>query len=146
MVETGVRGMRQLGVAGMLVLAGYGAALAQAAKQAEPVKKVLSGCVTASVAVPGTLVLRSAESCTELAGALARKSLAGHEASLEGMLTEATAEMPETLRIVLVKHVGETCQETCTPEPPGRRGLRKKEVPAGNASTPGVQAPEPKPE
>ncbi len=134
--------MKRSWMLGVLLLTAGVMAWPQTAKPATAgkTKAMLTGCVTRSAAVPDALVLRSKESCSQLAGAGAKNSLVGHEVSLEGKLDLATADTPETLHITAVTQVGGACTQTCTLEPPGKRGLRKKEIPAGKASTPGMQA------
>ena len=134
------------GIRGMMCMAAAMALLVSPAawgqgKTPAAAKSQMSGCVTRSKAVPDALVLRSKESCSQLAGSLAKDSLVGHEVSLEGRLSVATDKMPETLQVTGVRSVGEACSATCVLEPPGKRGLRKKETPAGEGSTPGAQQP-----
>ncbi len=126
--------MSRVWIVSLVAIAGCAASWGQETK---PAKTVVEGCVTRSTMVHDVLVLRSKDSCVQLAGEAAKDSLLGHVVTLNGTLSEATSKAPETLQVMSVNHVGEICSETCTLEPPGRRGLRKKEVPAGPASTPG---------
>lgn len=93
----------------------------------KPKSEIISGCVTPSTQDKGKLVVRSKDSCSELGGKQAVAGrLSGHIATLEGTLTEATSADPETFTILSVKEIGQTCTETCTLEPPGSRGLKRK--------------------
>ena len=120
-------------------------ALAQ--KTAERSKlEIFTGCVTPSTQDKGKLVLRSKESCSELAGNLVSASkLAGHTVTLEGALAPASGPEPETLTVSAVKQVGEACSSTCSLEPPGSRGLGKKKGEAIDkiGGTPGNSKTEP---
>ena len=96
-----------------------------------------TGCVTATPDDTTSLVLSAPSGCSLLSGKLAKARLAGHVVVLKGTLLDATPTTPQTLLIDNVQSVGAACQETCTLEPPGHRGLHSKPKNGTQAGTPG---------
>lgn len=135
--------MRWMWFAGVMLF-GAGVPQGKAQETKPPAKTKLTGCVTRSAATD-QLVLQSEKSCTRVLGKADPAKLVNHEVTLEGVFRAATAKEPESIEVSGVSRVGEACSATCTLESPGKRGLRKKEKPAGDASTPGAQPTVPKP-
>ena len=96
-----------------------------------------TGCVKPWTDEPETLLLAEADSCSVLKGKLATKSLAGHTVTLSGAFTDATSSAPQSITVEKISRMTEACSETCTPQPPGHRGLSKHERPGGQGGTQG---------
>lgn len=96
-----------------------------------------TGCVNPWPGVSDTLTLSQKNSCSVLAGKAVTARLAGHTVTLTGTITEATESDPQTLTVTAVQSVGEECSATCTPHPPGERGVTKRPKPGLQGSTPG---------
>lgn len=97
-----------------------------------------TGCVTALPDDPSALVLSDASGCSLLSGKLATKRLAGRIVVLKGSLAEATAADPQTIVVEGVDSVGAACTAACKLEPPGHRGLHRKEKAGSQGGTPGL--------
>ena len=118
----------------MLMVADFGMAQAPA----KPASTTHTGCVTVTADDANSFVLAEGDSCSLLSGKLASRQLAGHVIVLRGVFADATTNDPQTIVIERVDSVGPACSQTCTLEPPGHRGLRKKPKTGTNGGTPGV--------
>lgn len=96
-----------------------------------------TGCVNPWPGVSDTLTLVEDGACSVLTGKAAAARLAGHTVTLTGTITEATESDPQTLAVTAVQQVGDACTATCTPHPPGERGVTKRPKPGLQGSTPG---------
>ena len=122
--------MKNYLVAGVLALA-----TEMTAQNAATVKH--EGCVMASPDDAKVLLLAEEASCSVLTGKLAKPDLLGHVIVLGGIDTAATTTEPQSVKVQKIVSQGVACHRVCTLEPPGHRGLHKKEKPGSQGGTPG---------
>jgi hypothetical protein len=97
-----------------------------------------TGCVQRSATDKDTLTLSTETLCAKLTGTLSTDKLVGHEIDLKGVLTDRTAAAPASIHIESIGSVGKPCSDICSLVPPGKRGLKKGELPGKEGGTPGV--------
>ena len=102
-----------------------------------PERQSHTGCVTATPDDAKSFVLSEAGACYLLQGKLATKRLAGHVVTVRGTTTDATDHEPLMLTIEGIDAVAAACRETCTLDPPGHRGLKRKPKTGTPGGTPG---------
>ena len=98
-----------------------------------------SGCVAKLGRPADSYVLATGKSCLLLRGTFDPDRLIGHQVVLLGLETQATSTMPLILRVQSTTAVKDACTATCTPIPPGTRGVHGSDQPGGEGGTPGVQ-------
>lgn len=99
-----------------------------------------TGCAKAWAEEPNTLLLTEKDSCSVLSGKPVTGRLNGHTVTLQGDLVEATSDDPQKIEVQRVENVGDACTATCTPEPPGHRGINKREKLGAQSGTAGRKA------
>jgi hypothetical protein len=122
----------------------------QAASQAPPPATMTpptviryAGCVQRSATDKDTIVLSNETLCAKLTGTFSAEKIVGHEVDLKGVLTDRTASTPATIRVGSISSIGKSCSDACSLFPPGKRGLKKGELPGKEGGTPGMAPTKP---
>lgn len=111
------------------------------AQTSAPAPITLTGCVMQTEA--GDYTFCEPNSCSLLSGTMLTASLAGHTVTLRAILHLATATDPRTLSVISITTIGPTCDQRCSPRPPGHRGLgSKNNKPGSEGGTPGATSPQ----
>lgn len=108
-----------------------------------PVVTRYAGCVQRSATDNDTIVLSNEKLCAKLTGSFSAEKMAGHEVDLNGVLTDSTASTPAAIRVGSIRSIGKSCSDICSLFPPGKRGLKKGELPGKEGGTPGVAPTKP---
>jgi hypothetical protein len=119
--------------------------LCQTASQTTPPPSVthFAGCVQRSTTDKDTIILSNETLCAKLTSTFPMEKVVGHEIDLKGVLTNGTASTPAAIRVGTITSIGKSCTDTCSLLPPGRRGLKKGELPGKEGGTPGMAPTKP---
>ena len=102
-----------------------------------------AGCVQRSTTDKDTITLSSETVCAKLTGTFVADKLVGHEVDLKGVLTDGTASTPAVIRVGSISSIGKNCSDVFSLLPPGKRGLKKGELPGKEGGTPGAAPTKP---
>ena len=102
-----------------------------------------AGCVQRSTTDKDTIILSNETLCAKLTGTFVADKLVGHEVDLKGVLTDGTASTPAAIRVNSIGSIGKSCSDVCSLLPPGKRGLKKGELPGKEGGTPGAAPTKP---
>jgi hypothetical protein len=111
--------------------------------QTPPAATHYAGCVQRSATDKDTILLSSETLCARLTGTSSAEKMVGHEVDLSGVLTDRTASTPAAIRVESIGSIGKSCTDVCSLQPPGRRGLKKGELPGKEGGTPGAAPAKP---
>jgi hypothetical protein len=124
----------------LLLSTGLAAGLAQTPVANAP----LTGCVMTTEA--GDFTFCEPDNCSVLIGKDVNAKLSGRSVTLRATIQAATAATPRTLTVTSIVSIGAACNQSCSPRPPGHRGIGGREHPGSEGGTPGLRPATPTPQ